>query len=96
MQNGQLEAGIDVIKIALADSENNDERLYLPEIYRIKGELLLAQSDDNMSEAEECFRKALNTSITQKAKPLELSAAKNLNRLLTKQGRVLEAQEMVK
>jgi predicted ATPase len=95
-QNGEIEVGIEVIKEGLANVESCDERLYVPELHRLKGELLLAPGEDHLSEAEECFREALNMSEIQKATPLELNAAVSLSRLLIKQGRSQEAKEILK
>ena len=51
------------------------------EMYRLKGELLLAQAITNASQAETCFQQALTVSRQQQAKSLELRAAMSLSRL---------------
>jgi predicted ATPase len=43
-QKGQIKAGLDVIDEALAVVEKNGERFFEAEVYRVKGELLLAGS----------------------------------------------------
>ncbi len=95
-QKGQIGAGIEFIEEGLTKVAGNDERLYVPELNRLKGELLLAQGEDNMPEAEKCFREALKMSGTQKAKPLELKAATSLSHLLIRQERLQEAKEILK
>jgi tetratricopeptide (TPR) repeat protein len=48
------------IELALSRCEINEERWYLPEALRIQGEiLLLSEAPDAGSQAERCFRKAL-------------------------------------
>jgi len=44
---------------ALAASQKNGWRLWEPELYRVKGELLLRQTVPDAHEAETCFRQAL-------------------------------------
>jgi predicted ATPase/DNA-binding winged helix-turn-helix (wHTH) protein len=44
LQGGQIEEGLRWVAEALATLEKNTDRCYEPELYRIKGELLLAQS----------------------------------------------------
>ena len=54
------------------------------ELFRLKGELLLGQSDQPLNEAERCFCKALEIARNQHAKMLELRAATSLARLWKK------------
>ena len=70
--------------------EKNDERFQEAELYRLKGELLLAESDDQTA-AEECFRRAIETAQRQQSKAWELRATTSLARLWQKQGRREEA-----
>ena len=57
---GQPEAGLTVLTEALTLVDTTGERWYEPELYRLKGELLLQQSSDNQAEAETCFHQALD------------------------------------
>jgi serine phosphatase RsbU (regulator of sigma subunit) len=66
--------------------ENNDERFQEAELHRLKGELLLAESGDQI-EAEKCFVRAVETSRRQQSKAWELRATTSLARLWQKQGR---------
>jgi len=79
----------------LAVVRNTGERFYEVEIYRLKGELILALSQENQSEAERCFRQAIDIARHQSAKFLELRAVISLSRLWKKQGKKEEAQEML-
>ena len=62
--------------------ERTGERYYEAEIWRIKGELLLKAAASNaQTEAEGCYRKAIEIARQQCAKMWELRAAKSLSRL---------------
>lgn len=75
--------------IALADSKG--ERHYQAELYRLKGEFLLASPSDNPTEAAACFRQAIAIARRQGAKSLELRAAISLSRLYQQNGDQAEA-----
>ena len=53
---------------ATAIVDNNGERYYEAELYRLKGELLLKK--DKRAEAENCFKRSLEIAKSQKAKSL--------------------------
>ena len=55
---------------------------YEPEVRRIRGELLLAQTPGAAAEAEACFRDAIELARARQEKSLELRAAMSLARLL--------------
>jgi predicted ATPase len=79
------------------------------ELYRLKGELLLAQevkkqkSDPpnpqiltpSTQKAEACFLKSFEVAREQQAKSLELRAVMSLARLWQQQGKSTEAHEML-
>jgi hypothetical protein len=56
---GQPAAGLDLLAEALDRVEANGGRWLEAELYRFRGELLLALPDRNPSEAEACFRRAV-------------------------------------
>jgi predicted ATPase len=70
-------------------------------MYRLKGELLLAQASkqegkkQKWEEAEVCFQQALDVARRQQAKSLELRAAMSLSRLWQQQGKQTEARELL-
>jgi predicted ATPase len=66
-----------------------------PELYRLKGALLLQPSADTQAEAETCFQQALTVARHQQAKSLELRAAMSLSRLWQSQGKRTEAYELL-
>jgi predicted ATPase len=92
---GQPEAGLMVLTEALTLTDITGERWSEPELYRLKGELLLQQSSDNQAEAESCFRHALDLARNQQAKSLELRAATSLARLWQQQGKRAEARQVL-
>jgi predicted ATPase len=75
--------------------DTTGERWYEPELYRLKGELLLQQTSDNQAEAETCFQHAISTARSQQAKSLELRAATSLARLWQQQGKRDEARQVL-
>ena len=71
---------------ALTLVEKNDERFQEAELYRLKGELALAESGDQ-SAAEKCFRLAIEIGQRQRSKAWELRATTSLAGLWQKRGR---------
>ena len=75
---------------ALAEVEQTGERYTEAEIYRLRGEMLLAQGND--AEAEASFGKAISVARRQEAKSWELRASTSLARLWQAQGKRNEAR----
>jgi class 3 adenylate cyclase/predicted ATPase len=96
-QGGQVEAGLPMLAEAFAHLDNTGERYYEAELHRLKGEFLLAQTDERCQEreAEECLHQALALARRQEAKSLELRAAMSLARLWQQQGKHAEAHELL-
>jgi predicted ATPase len=94
-KGGQAEEGLSVLAEALAVVHKTGERLYEAELYRLKGELLLARSTYQTAEAEACFHQALNIARRQQAKSWELRAAMSLSRLWQRQGKRDEARQLL-
>ena len=93
---GQVEEGLRLLAEALVLVDQTGVRESEVEVYRLKGELLLAQSSNNhAAEAETCFHQALDVARHQQAKSLELRAATSLARLWQSQGKRDEAPEDV-
>jgi predicted ATPase len=65
----------------------------LPEVHRVRGELLLRSGRD--SDVEECFGRALKAAQAQSARLLELRAAMSLARFWRDQGKLREAGELL-
>ena len=60
-------------------ADHHAERWYEAELYRLKGELLLAQSPHQHTDAEACFQHALALAGAQHARFWELRAAVSLS-----------------
>jgi predicted ATPase len=91
----QPEEGLTALAEALTLVDTTGERWYAPELYRLKGQLLLQQSSDNSTEAETCFHDALAIARNQQAKSFELRAVTSLARLWQQQGKRQEAQDLL-
>jgi predicted ATPase len=65
----------------------------LPEVHRVRGELLLRSGRD--SDVEECFGRALKAAQAQSARLLELRAAMSLARFWRDHGKLREAGELL-
>ena len=71
------------------------ETVYAPEIHRCRGTLLLALGDAHVSEAETCFRSAVELARRRGHRSLELRAATSLSRLLQGQDKREDARHML-
>ena len=97
---GKESEAIQRLDKAEAAVQANDERWWEAELYRLKGELTLAQASqssqsDSEKIAESYFDKARRVASNQGAKSLELRAATSLGRLWIKQGKIPEAKRML-
>jgi serine/threonine protein kinase/predicted ATPase len=91
-QLGRFEDARKVLGEALAVAEKNDDRCHEAELRRLQGELLLAESPDRFSDAEDCFRRAIETARCQQSKGWELRSTMSLARLWRGQGRRADAR----
>ena len=90
---GRSEDARRTIDEALERSIRNEERWYLAELLRIKGEILLRQGGADASrEAERHFLEALDRSRQQETAAWELRAATSLAKLHRQEGQVAEAR----
>ena len=98
---GQVGEGLSALAEALAVADSTGERIYEAELYRLRGELTLAQSSVQClessvrKEAEEYFHKAIEIAQRRQAKALELRAVMSLSRLWQKQDKKTEAHQML-
>jgi predicted ATPase len=94
------EAGLVTEALAtLGESEavmdRNAERFWVPEVYRLKGEILRARGQAGAMAAEDCFLRALDVARCQGALTLELRVTTSLARLWRAQGNGEEARQML-
>jgi len=83
----QPEIGLDVLERSFEIVDKNDERWYISDLYRLKGDLLLRLSLENQNEASVCFYQSLDLARRREAKSLELRAAISQSRLWRQQGK---------
>ena len=79
--------GLASLAEAFLIADRTEERCWQAELNRIKGELLLIESTDGKTEAENCLLRALDIARRQQAKSWELRAAVSLARLWCDQGK---------
>jgi tetratricopeptide (TPR) repeat protein len=92
---GNYERAIDFADQAIQEIERTGERWWAAEAQRIKGKILLAATPANCRRAENCFRAALKSAQSQKARFWELRAAHSLAGLLNTEGRDAEARKLL-
>jgi len=93
---GEIALGLETVDETLARCEARDERWYVAELLRIKGELaILEGAADAADAAEGHFLHALNCARRQGALSWELRTATDLARLLRDQHRAAEARELL-
>jgi predicted ATPase len=88
---GRYGEALTVLEEMQALIETNDERFWEAELYRVRGELLLAQPAV-VSDVEACFHRAIEVAAAQRAKSLELRAVMSLAKLWSAQGKQSEAR----
>ena len=84
----------DALDEGLAIAEQSDELCQKAELYRLKGELALRTGSQD-GDAEEHFRRAVETARHQLSKAWELRATTSLARLCQQTGRTNEARQML-
>ncbi|MCZ6874286.1 MAG: AAA family ATPase [bacterium] len=94
-QVGQTEEGLRLLAEAFAHLDKTQECWVEAELYRLRGNLLLAVSPDNHVESATCFQQAIAIAQNQSAKSLELRAATNLARLWQSQGKRQDAYDLL-
>jgi tetratricopeptide (TPR) repeat protein len=90
---GNIGEALNTIERALARANDGAERWYLPELLRLKGQLLLDENARSVSQAERCFTEAFEMARQQGATAWELRAAMSLARLMMAQDRPDAARE---
>jgi predicted ATPase len=84
---GQLAEGITLVDKTIQRVETNGDDLYMPELLRVKGGILLAMPQPSTDDAETCLMQSLELSRRQGARAWELRTATDLAALLAGQGR---------
>lgn len=95
-QAGEIALGLETVDEALARCEARGEGWYIPELLRIRGELILLRGGQGaFGAAEQHFRRALDWAHGQAALSWELRAATNLARLWRDRGDSTEARDLL-
>ncbi|MCP3401688.1 winged helix-turn-helix domain-containing protein [Bradyrhizobium sp. CCGB20] len=90
LEADQIERGLDVIEDVLTRCNDRQELWYLPELIRIKGELML-RSARHSGDAEARFREAMGIAVQQGARFWELRCATSLARIMIGADQTAEA-----
>jgi predicted ATPase len=83
-----LVQGLDRVK-------STGERLYEAELHRLMGQVLSSHPECDRTEANACFRRAVEVAKEQGAKSLELRAATSLAGLWAEQGKRAQARDLL-
>jgi predicted ATPase len=95
MKGGQPEEAFTLVSEAIAETQDGEEALELPELLRLQAAVLLLTPDKGESQAEDCFMRSLECARRQHAPAWELRTATSLARLRISQGRHEEARELL-
>ena len=93
---GQLNEGLSLIDETMDLVELNGDLVYQPELFRVKGSLLLSMRPPRGDEARACFIQSLDLSRRQGARAWELRAATDLAKLLADGGKRHDAHSLLR
>ncbi|HQR52868.1 MAG TPA: adenylate/guanylate cyclase domain-containing protein [Burkholderiales bacterium] len=88
---GRVEEGLATVGAAFQAMERNGEHHWEAELWRLRGELRLAQAHDE--EGAACLQRAVEVARGQGARSLELRATMSLARLLDRRGETARAAQ---
>jgi len=94
-QQHLIVGSLDAAREALAQADSRGVLFYGSELLRLRSDILLAESAQNVAEAEDLLRKGLAVASAQSCRPLELRVATSLARLLAGSGRREEARNLL-
>ena len=92
---GAYPAGLAAVRDGLEVARRSFGCGYEPELWRLRGELLLASAPEDPAQAEAAFLKAIELARATQARALELKAALSLVRTWRQRGRADEARELL-
>jgi class 3 adenylate cyclase/predicted ATPase len=95
LRAGEVDAGLAVVTGALRQVDETSDRGVESVLWRLQGELLLAQGPDDEAEAEACLQRAVAIAQHQSARLLELGAATTLARFWQQRGKRAAARELL-
>ena len=91
MEAGEIEAALDTVDRAIADSERTGQCWFDAESHRIRGDILLKRDPANIARVEEAFLTAIAIAQKQKARSFELHAVLALAKLYQSANRAADA-----
>jgi tetratricopeptide (TPR) repeat protein len=92
---GQFAESMSLIDDGIRQVEANGDVIYMPELLRLKGNLLLAKPQAGVDQAEMYLRQSLERSRQQGARMWELRTATDLAKLMAAQGRREDARTLL-
>ncbi|MDE2365654.1 MAG: adenylate/guanylate cyclase domain-containing protein, partial [Betaproteobacteria bacterium] len=95
LRRDRIDEGLATIEEAQKLAVAVGELFWQAELFRLKGELLLRQSDESVQKAEECLCEALKIAQDQHATMLELRAATSLAKLWRKLNKLDDAKRIL-
>ena len=95
LRRNKIDEGLAAIEEAQKLAVPGGELFWRAELLRLKGELLLGQSDPSVQEAEACLCEALKIAQDQHATMLELRAATSLAKLWKKLNKIDDAKRIL-
>ncbi len=95
LQHGETAEGLDTVATALGIADETGSPVLEADLYRLRGELLLARDPVAAPDAEIAFRQAIDIARRQGTKSWELRAASSLSRLWQRQGKREDARRLL-
>ena len=95
-ESGQAEEGLRLLAEALATTHQQGSHLWEPELYRVKGELLLRQLSPTRQRRKRCFVRPSTSLAARRQSRWNCGAATSLCRLWQHQGKRAEAHQMLR
>ena len=92
---GEVDESMTLIDDTIRLAEENGDLVYMPELLRMKGRVLLSFKQSKLNEAERCFTQSLEWSRRQGALAWELRTAIDLAKLLAERKQRKEARTIL-
>lgn len=95
LMRGARDQALNTVENALSLVQRNGDLFNVPELLRIKGDILASSAQPDHPRAEACYRRSLELASGQSALSWELRTGISLARLWSRQGHVNEAAKML-
>jgi class 3 adenylate cyclase/tetratricopeptide (TPR) repeat protein len=94
-QSGEDETALSMIEQTLSEISDVTGRAWVAELRRQQGEIILSHDPTKLSQAEFCFKAAIEIASRQSSRSLQVRAATSLAKLWQSQGRLEEARDLI-